>query len=644
MVRVVIGMAGHIDHGKTTLVKALTGIDTDNLKEEKARGITIELGFARIKLPSGINGTIVDVPGHERFIKTMLAGITGIDIAVLVVAADEGVMPQTREHFDILKILEIKQLLIVITKIDLVDSEILELVEEEIKEMLIRTPYEKSSILTFSVVNEEDKARLLKAIDEEIKKDLSFRKEKKITRLPIDRVFTRQGFGTVVTGTLFDGKISVGDQLYIPIKNKKIRVRNLQVNNKQVDTVQAGQRVAVNLAGVESKGLSRGDVLTEEGKMIPSQRIDGLFRLLESMSESLKNFTRIRFHQGTVEVIGRILLLDRDELLPGEEAYVQLMLEKPVVVFNEDRFVLRNYSPLYTIGGGSIVQSHAYKHKKKEVRQVLEELQIQAKGNLEDVINLYVNKSDRPVHLEEIMFKLGLEKNEVLEMINNILKQGRITSFFISNDEKVYIRQSIINEWEKIILRETNSYLEQKPLEPGINRESVHSMLFSKLSLKEYNGLIRYWVNKKTIILENDLYIAPYSYNKQPQGKWVVCIKSIEELYRKYKWQIPYWEKVREELKIEEMMGKQILHYMIRKGELIFLSDDIYILKGYLLSGEEKVKEWFENNDELTVAQARDLLGTTRKITIPFLEYLDEVKVTIRNGNTRRLIKAKGTA
>jgi selenocysteine-specific elongation factor len=635
---VVIGTAGHIDHGKTSLVKILSGVDTDRLKEEKARGLTIELGFAQLKLPSGKSVALVDVPGHERFIKNMLAGAAGIDLALLVVAADEGIMPQTREHFEIIRLLEIKKMIVVITKTDLVENDLIGLVNEEIESLLQGTIYQNSVIFTFSAVSGAGKEELLQGIDKVVAEFFWAEKGEGVPRLPIDRVFMIQGFGTVVTGTLFSGEITVGKQLFIPLKDKIVRVRNLQVHNQAVEKVQAGQRVAVNLAGIEYGEVERGDVLTEEGWFIPTQRIDVLFSLLENAPCSLKKFTRIRFHQGTIERMGRVVLFDREELIQGEEAYLQLMLEKPVVVQKNDKFVLRSYSPSHTIGGGTIIEPQARKHRRKDLPQVMEEFTLKMRGTPEEAILFQLEKSKQPMYLGELVRAVNCPESTINPIVENFVQKGQVQAFAINDKEKIFISRGLLGEWENLMLQKAKQILQEKPLEPGVNKELLRSMVFPQLNLKEYNTLLQYWIQQKRISLIDGLYLLPFGFNTEPQGQWLEMLQAIEKLYRKYRWRIPEWKTVVQELSIEEKAGTRVLHYMLRKGMLIQLAGENYILKEYLNEGQEKLREWLKEHESLTVAQARDILETTRKSVVPFLEYLDKVKFTQRLGDIRKLV------
>lgn len=636
----VVGTAGHIDHGKSSLVKVLSGMDPDRLKEEKKRGITIELGFAYLQLPGNKTVAIVDVPGHERFVKNMLAGVGGIDLGILIIAADEGIMPQTREHFDILRLLELKKLIVVITKTDLVDAELVELLREEIAAFLAGTGYEQAPVLTFSAVNGKGKEEILQALSQAVEELSGTTEIKKagIVRLPIDRIFTMQGFGTVVTGTLFSGKITVGDQLFIPIKNSRVRVRNLQVHNKFVEIAQVGQRVAVNLAGVEPKELERGDLLTEEGQLVPTQRVDASLCLLKTAARPLSNFSRIRFHQGTSETMGRVLFWDREELLPGEEAYVQLVLEKSVIVQKDDKYVLRSYSPLITIGGGKIIEPLAHKHKRKDLKQTLEEVALKAEGSPEEIIYLYLAQQKKPLSLAELARQTGHSEKLLEEVLKELVTAEKVIGISLNEREQTFIPDFVVTEWEKALYQEAQKYLQENPLEPGIKKEFLRSKLFVGLNANEFTALLKYWVSQQKITLLDGLYIVPCGLGGI-QEQWLERIRMVEEYYQKCGWQTPNWKTVEEEVHLDEKTSAQLLRYLLRTGWLVQLTGDLYLPQDLLLEGQEKLVIWLKNNENFTVAQARDLWGTTRKIAVPLLEYLDKIKFTVRLGDKRVLGK-----
>lgn len=634
MTNLVIGTAGHIDHGKTTLVKALTGVDTDRLKEEKERGITIELGFAQLNLPSGNRAAVVDVPGHERFIKNMLAGAAGIDLALLIIAANEGVMPQTREHFDIIHLLEIRELVVVITKTDLVDPEFLALVREEARELLQPTTYREAPVAEVSAVTGEG-LKELKALLDKLVAGLKGRAaEGEQARLPIDRVFTMQGFGTVVTGTLFNGSIITGDILEVPIRDRKVRVRNLQVHGQQVNRAYAGQRAAVNLTGVNTGDLQRGDVLAAPDWLKPTRRVDVSCRLLSSSPWALKNQTRVRFHQGTKETLGRAVLWDRPELEPGQEAYIQLVLEEPVVLVRGDNYIIRSYSPPRTIGGGRVVEPLAAKYKNTGAR-LLDELKIKAGGGIGAIIRLYLGKKSTLVSLEEIARHLGLAKEAARSYLRE-LKDDGVIQVLVNNEQELFITVETLNQWEKIISREILKHNRDFPLSPGLNKEELRTREWPALPVKDYNTLIQYLAGTEKLRILDGLYLTQPGERGGIPPKLAGILEEVEHFYQFGRWQVPPWDKVRGELKIDDKTGVQILLFLTRSGKLIPLGEDLYAWHQLVQESKEKLRGWFTEHEELTVAQARDLLGATRRMAVPFLEYMDKQKVTVRVGEGRR--------
>jgi len=641
MAHIIIGTAGHIDHGKTTLVKALTGIDTDRLAEEKARGISIELGFAHLELPGGITAAIVDVPGHERFIKNMLAGAAGIDMALLVVAADEGIMPQTAEHMDILKLLEIKKIIVVITKIDLVDDEYLELVREDIGKLLTGTRYEDAPILELSALRGRGLAELKELLAEAARNKVETGRTRAPARLPIDRAFIMQGFGTVVTGTLFDGEINIGDTLEIAVKEKRFRVRNLQVHNQAVAKAVAGQRVAVNLAGVGPGELEKGDVLGVPGWFEPTVRVDVSCHLLPSSPWKLQPNTRVRFYQGTKEAFGRVVLFDRAELAAGEEAYLQIALEEPLLVCRGDNYIIRSYSPSVTVGGGRIVEPLAAKHKKKEAG-LLAELEIKASGDLDRIAQLLIEKNKKPTAVPALSRRLGLPAEDTEPVLARLTGARKIVRLG-SGEEALYLSASKLEEGEKLISREIKGHLEKFPLEPGLNKEALRAKFWPDMALKEYNALIQYWIERKVLALRESQFLVPAGYERSVGGVWAEKIAAVEQYYLRSRWQIAGWEKIRLDLNLDQKTGQQVLQYLLRAQKLYPLAEDLYLWQTLLDEAKQKIREWLKDNGQITVAQARDLLGTNRRIAVPLMEYLDKLKFTVRNGEARKLA-GKGQA
>ncbi|NLC77525.1 MAG: selenocysteine-specific translation elongation factor, partial [Clostridia bacterium] len=412
---IIVGTAGHVDHGKTVLVNALTGVNTDRLKEERERGISIELGFAPLTLPNGQKIGLVDVPGHERFIRQMLAGVGGMDLVMLVIAADEGVMPQTQEHLDIINLLQIKKGLVVVTKKDLVEDDWLELVLEDIRETLRGSVLEESPIIPVSAVTGEGMERLKQALEQLVAETPAKSAAGKV-RLPIDRVFSITGFGTVVTGTLWTGTIKVGDTLELQPEGLQVRVRTLQVHGQKVEVAKAGQRVAVNLAGIETGELSRGSTLLTPGTLVPSYRIDLQLHLL-AKAPAMENRQRVRIHLGTGEVLGRVVLLDREELSPGDTAFAQLQLEEALVAEKKDRLVIRSYSPMHTIAGGLVIDPAAPRHRRFE-EKVLQTLATRLEGTPAELALEALVRVGLPLAGAELAKESNLEQRELTESLN----------------------------------------------------------------------------------------------------------------------------------------------------------------------------------------------------------------------------------
>ncbi|MDP2210842.1 MAG: selenocysteine-specific translation elongation factor, partial [Candidatus Aquicultor sp.] len=484
----ILGTAGHIDHGKTTLVKALTGIDTDRLEEEKKRGISIELGFAQFELPSGQKLAIVDVPGHERFVKNMLAGATGIDIVLLVVAADDSVMPQTEEHLAIVDLLGIKEGVIALTKADLVDEDWLPLVEEEIRGVISKTSLKDAPIVPVSGKTGMGLERLKEVIDG-IARNILPRKDKAPFRLPVDRVFTMSGAGTVVTGTLWSGEIHPDDKVHVYPADKEARVRNVQVHGSKEGTAIAGQRVALNLVGLEKDDIERGDVVLAPGFLTPSFMLDGQFKLLESAPKELKNRTRVRVHHGTSEVLGRIVLTDREVLKPGETAFVQLRLEQPVIPKYNDNFVIRSYSPVQTIGGGRILDSHPVKFRLAQKDDFTHRCEIFLIGESVDVIRLYLAEAAGFMTEKQLWVRSELDEESVREGLGALKGSGEVSVLTIDKSDN-YILKDKFDAHIKAFEGFLNDNFKKNPLNPWMSKQLVRSQLFDWMSDKEFDAFV----------------------------------------------------------------------------------------------------------------------------------------------------------
>jgi selenocysteine-specific elongation factor len=630
MQRLIIGTAGHIDHGKTTLVKRLTGIETDRLKEEKQRGISIELGFAPFNLPSGQKAAIVDVPGHERFIRHMLAGAFGIDMVLFTIAADEGVMPQTREHADIIEMLGVDKGIVVITKKDMVDEEWLMMVEEDIREYIEGTILKGSPIMAVSAVTGEGIPELLQTIE----KVAATVVEKPIlghARLPIDRVFTIAGFGTVVTGTLWSGQIKVGDTLELMPVQKMVKVRTLHVHNEKVNTAYAGQRVAVNLQGIEVSDIKRGYLLAEGGYLTPSYRVDTKLRLLDGSLRTLRNWNRVRFHLGTDETLGRVVLLDRDELTPGEEAFVQIVMEKPVVAYKGDPFVIRYYSPVDTIGGGTILDPNA-PHQKRFKEDVLNDLAVKEEGSLYDIVLHELENSAQELTVADLVKKTGNPEQRIKDEIDQLLDDEKIVD--ISGKGNYYFSYHGLELIYEQIANTIIRYQRQYPLRSGYPKEDMRSRLFAKFNPKVFNTMVKYFETEGRLKSKNNLISAP-DFVPKPGDKEKRTMAIINNLMRDRLFSPPGLDEISTAAGLPEPDLGEILAYLTEQGELVKINESLYFAKAAIEKGQQLLDEHFALEKELTLATMRDILNTSRKYALPLIEYYDRMHFTRRVGDIR---------
>ncbi|HUJ18594.1 MAG TPA: selenocysteine-specific translation elongation factor, partial [Nitrospirota bacterium] len=423
---IILGTAGHIDHGKSSLVKALTGTDPDRLKEEKERGITLDLGFASLDIPGGHRMGIVDVPGHEGLIKNMLAGVGGMDIVMLVIAADEGIMPQTREHLAICDLLHVKKGLIVLTKMDMVDKDWLALVQDEVRDFVKGTFLEKSPILAVSSKTGENLPGLIQALAK-LANEVAPKSSNGILRLPIDRVFTMKGFGTVITGTLLSGVISTEQEVEVLPRSIRTRVRGIQSHNQAVQRAVAGQRTAVNLQGVEKDQLSRGDTIVSAGFFQATRTLDAKLELLQQAPRGLKTGSRIRFYNTTQEALGRLTVLGSSELAPGQEGFVQIRLEQPVIIQHGDRFILRFYSPMETLGGGMVLNPHPRRHKQAAMQESLKNLGTLEKGTREEALALFIaGRGLAGMEENELIGVTAADKQEITQALASLVQKKAV--------------------------------------------------------------------------------------------------------------------------------------------------------------------------------------------------------------------------
>lgn len=633
MKNIIIGTAGHVDHGKTSLIKLLTNIDTDSLAEEKKRGISINLGFAFFDLPSKRRAGIIDVPGHEKFIKNMLAGATGIDVVLLVVACDEGVKPQTREHLDILSMLNIKKGIVVLTKRDLVDDDWYELVKEEVREEISHTFLKDSKIIAFSSKTKIGYDELVNEIDRILDEDFE-KIDNGIFRMPIDRCFTVSGFGTVVTGTIISGKIGLNESVVIYPNQIEAKVRNIQVYEENCEEALAGQRCALNLSNIKKEDIERGFVVSKKDVLIPSYMIDCKFYSLSNLDKNILNRQRIRFFHGTSEIIGRIHILDKSEIQNNSEAYVQFHLEKPIVSLKDDRYVVRLYSPMITIGGGYIINPVA-KRVKGNKDKYLESIKIKEKQFGTEYMSLIL-KDDKDIILsvDDICEKYLLSKDnvdiELKKMVNNnivIEFEDGFKKYFVHKDnlEKIFLNM-------KDILSE---YHQKNKFRIGFLKEELKNKIGIKnLKPKIYDRVLDYF-EKEGFIKLTSKYVSLSDFDIKFSDDIQKMVDSIIEEYKIKKFIPP---KIKDlEVKFNSKYFAQIHEYLEDIGILYKLNPEMYLLKEDFLYAKDKIIEFLKNNGFIELKHAKEILNSNRKYLVILLEHFDELKITRRDGDKRVL-------
>ena len=625
--RIIMGTAGHVDHGKTALVRYMTGVNTDRLKEEQSRGITIELGFAPFDLPDGQRIGIVDVPGHEKFIRNMLAGTTGIDLVLFVIAADEGVMPQTREHMDILRLLGVTRGIVVLTKIDLVDEEWLELVREDVAEYLKTSPLKDAPVAEVSSVTGEGVENLIRLIGEKCA-EVPSRPSRGACRLAIDRAFTMAGFGTVVTGTLWSGSIRVGDTLELLPAGKQVRVRSLQVHGEKREEVQAGERVAVNLPGVEKETAERGGWLITPGAMAESRRMDIRLELLPDAPE-MANHARVHVHHGTAEALARVKLLDREALQPGESCYAQLELESPMAMLAGDRMIFRFYSPLFTIGGGTVLDASASKHRRRNLEEELTRLHALQSGDPGQILVSAMKKDGQPWPLSRMAAQLSAGEAEAAELASSLAAAGALAAL----PDGYYMEASALDSLTEKLRGWLGDYFGKYPLRAAVPKKEAAQTLFPRTELKQQRALFTYWENA-ALLTQDETGILPFGWEPKPDGAQQAIIEQVRGLYGQEPLSPPRWSEAVSELKIPEKQQGEILSWFLNRGELVRLSDDAIYTRAALADAEQNLRSGTAEQS-FTLAEARDILGCPRKTAQQIMEYFDLMKLTRWDGEKR---------
>ena len=637
MPSIIVGTAGHIDHGKTTLVRALTGVDADRLPEEKRRGITIDLGFADLDL-GDVRIGFVDVPGHERFVKNMLAGAHGIDVVALVVAADEGVMPQTREHFDIARLLEVKNGLVVITKIDAVDGELLELVRAEVEELTAGSFLEASPIVAVSARNGaglDELRETLRAVGRKVPE----RSTRTITRLPIDRAFTMRGFGVVVTGTLVAGEIAEADEMELLPGNHPVRVRGVQVHGASVGRARAGQRTAVNLAGVEAATIERGMVLAPVGSLQTTQIVDAQIEVLASAPRPLRSRQRVRVHLGTAEVLARVAVLEAaGEIAPGAGGLAQFRFESPVVALPNERFIVRSYSPPHTIAGGRVLDAHAAKHRGRERAEARARLATLAGADDAGRVAVYVAMSgERGLRRAELVARTGWRADVLDAALTEAAKRGEVV-----DAGGVLIGRAAFESLMKRAIVEVEAHHRREPLARGLARETLREKIFARVAPEIFRYALEGAETNGALIAERDIVRAA-SHSAELTGADAQLRDELEKVYRDAALEAPTFDEALARAggsSANRERGRKILQTLIDAGTLLRVTNDLLFHRAALERLTKSLREYAAQHEPerlIDVAAFKDLSGVSRKYAIPLLEYFDRERITRRAGD-RRLI------
>lgn len=623
----VVGTAGHIDHGKSALVKALTGTDPDRLKEEQERGMTTDLGFAFL----GSDITIIDVPGHERFVRHMLAGASTIDMVVLVVAADDGVMPQTREHFEICRLLGIKKGVVAINKIDLVDREWLEMVREDVAEM-VRGSFLEGAPVVFVSARTGAGVTELKRVIGEVAKTIERRPDRGVFRLPIDRCFSVKGFGTVVAGTVLSGKCRVGDRLELLPQGIEVRVRGIQEHNHPVESAGIGERAALNLQGVAEDKVERGNVLATPGYYRPSELLNCSLYLLKEVRRPLRNMTRVHLHIGTAEVMCRVCLLDRKEMAPGTEGLVQLRTETPVVADRDDHYVLRHYAPAQTIGGGVVLEVNGYKERRFVLATIrrLEQLRSGERGAVLEQLLLKAGAGEIKT-LPAIARELAITDEDARTMADFLLAQGKVV-WVEAEGKRFLVHRQVREEAKGRVVSFLSEFHRENPLRLGVKRGELR--VKTGIAPVLLDELLQELVQSGEAVIEDErVRLAGHQLQLSPAER--VVFDRIAKSFADGKWRPPDIEEAF--AGVEPKLARRVKTALLESGILVDLGEGVVVHQEALKEAERIIRELFRNKAELTASEIRQALDSTRKIVIPLLNYFDSVGITRRKGDVRIL-------
>lgn len=632
MQNVIVGTAGHVDHGKTCLIKALSGIDTDRLKEEKKRGITIELGFANLIDTDGVHIGIIDVPGHEKFVKNMLAGIGGIDLVLLVIALDEGVMPQTVEHFEILKMLQIRQGIVVLTKSDTVDSEWADMVEEDVRELIKGSFLEQAELIRVSSYTGENIDVLRQKIVTMAKQAGKRREEKELFRLPIDRVFTMEGFGTVVTGTLVEGMCEAGEEVMVYPQERLLKIRGVQSHGQKEEKASAGQRTAINLAGIKKEELSRGQVLAYPGSLVNSTMVDATLRLFDSTQRKLKNGDRVHLSYGSAQAIGKVILLDCEVVEAGQEALVQIRFDDPICVKRNDKFIIRFYSPVETFGGGTILNPAADKHKRGQ-EDIIESLRLKKTGTDMEILEQMVNEESRRFpEAKDLAAWMDLTVSEAEQMLDTLRNKKKILHL---NDGS-FVGKAYWEKVSELANQVLAHFHRENPIVEGMDREELKSRLAERMHLKsgkKAEALIVELEKRKVITIQGSVVsVAGFTVSYSDEASQMMT--DMENIYKKAGIEVPSTDELVGAYK-DRKQARQVLSELTKKGILVKAGTGVLMHKEHWDRALNVLREHLASHPQITLGEFRDLLGTSRKYAVMLLETYDQMKITKKTGDAR---------
>jgi selenocysteine-specific elongation factor len=628
--RLILGTAGHIDHGKTALIAALTGIDTDRLKEEKSRGISIDLGFAHMELRDGLTLGVVDVPGHERFIKNMLAGIGGIDMVLFVVACDEGIMPQTREHFDIVSILGIRHSVFALTKNDLVDEEMTALVRDEVEGMIQGTWFEGSPVIPTSVKTGEGLEAVRGALAE-VAEGIRGRRVGSAVRLPIDRVFTMTGRGTVVTGTLWSGMIRKEDRLGIEPGDKPVRIRSVEVHGKTVESAIAGQRTALGLHGIDMAEIERGHAVVSPGDFRATTALDASLQVLKSSPKALKTGSRMRFHLGSSEVMGRIYFLETEKLDPGGSGFARIKLEVPVVAGLGDRFVIRTYSPMRTIGGGTVLDPLAPRRRKRD-EGTIEHLRLLDGGDLERIVEVYIGSAELGLRSASLTARVNCGSDEIGRITQHLKEAGSV----LEPVPGLYIHTGSVAGLEKKVEAILGRFQAKERLAWGMPKEELRERLGS-VEMQLTNWLLdRMEKDGRLFTKKGDVRVGSGEVDLTPEEERARAL--VVSLLRAKPFQPPSERDIEGKSGLSGEKLRRVIALLVQDGELVRLEPGLIMHATAIEDARDAVTAYLKEHGEGTASDLKNVLGTTRKYAVPLLEHLDRIGVTRRVGPNRRLV------